>query len=105
MNKDQFRGVIVTYSHGDADRESEDKMRINPGTTPEMYSLILRELEYLKECILTARSSGRDSHLPESLRQYGYVVLPNGQHFYPELDFIYDQRDLYAAIENIEPII
>ena len=105
MNKEQFRGFIVTYSHGDADRESEDKLRINPGTTPEMYSSILRELEYLKECISTARSSGRDSHLPESLLKYGYIVLPNGQHFYPELDFIYDQRNLYAAIERIEMIV
>ena len=103
MNNQQ--GFVITYSHGDADKETKENFLIRTETDSEMRTAILRELMYLKECILTARSSGRDSHLPESLRQYGYVVLPNGQHFYPELDFIFDQRDLYAAIENIEPII
>lgn len=103
MNNQQ--GFVITYSHGDADKETKENFQIRTEIDSGMLSAILRELMYLRECILTARSSGRDSHLPESLRQYGYIVLPNGQHFYPELDFIYDQRDLYAAIENIEPLI
>lgn len=103
MNKQQ--GFVITYSHGDADKETKENFLIRTETDSEMRTAILRELMYLKECISTARSSGRDSHLPESLRQYGYIVLPNGQYFYPELDHIYDQRNLYAAIEKIEPII
>lgn len=102
MNKQQ--GFVITYSHGDADKETKENFRIRTETDSEMRTAILRELEYLKECILTARSSGRDSHLPESLRKYGYIVLPNGQHFYPELDYIYDQRNIYAAIERIDMV-
>ena len=103
MNKQQ--GFVITYSHGDADKETKVDFMISTETDSEMLSEILRELLYLKECILTARSSGKDSHFPESLRKYGYVVLPNGQHIYPELDYIYDQRDLYAEIERIEPMV
>lgn len=103
MNKQQ--GFVITYSHGDADKETKENFQIRTETDSEMRSAILRELMYLRECISTARSSGRDSHLPESLIKYGYIVLPNGQHFYPELDFIFDQRYLYAVIESIEPII
>lgn len=102
MNKHQ--GFVITYSHGDADKETKENFQIRTEADSEMLSAILRELLYLRECILTARSSGRDSHLPESLRQYGYIVLPNGQHFYPELDYIYDQRNVYAEIERIEMI-
>ena len=92
----------IIYEHGDADMETVDHFVVRDiDLDSEEDNDIRRELNNLREQIEIARTTGRDSHLPDSMLKFGYVEFQS-THFYPELDRWYNQRNLFAAIIKIE---